>query len=262
MEKTWRRMLVDRDPLWTLFSDRLRVRDYVASKAGPEYLIPLLWTGHSPEDIPFDDLPAKCVIKTNHGCGYNIFVRDKTRLDRAQVKQQLKTWLSENYCQDWALGTQWGYMNIRPAIVVESLLEDNGRPPNDYKFFCYWGRAEFLKIDFDRFEDHSEAFLDRELKPLDFVGRGIKQYQGKVTLPDNYTDMVRVAESLAQGVDFVRVDLYSVAGRVYFGELTCYHGGGRIRLEPRKYDFLLGEKWTPSPPGADREHTREIEHAP
>ena len=243
LEKMWSRMLFDRDPRWTLFSDRARVRDYVASKAGPEYLVPLLWTGEKPDEIPFDELPARCVIKASHGCGYNIFVRDKAELDRAEVKRQLGTWLSENYCQDWALGTQWGYKNIRPAIIIESLLEDNGRVPPDYKFFCYSGRAEFLKIDFDRFEDHSEAFLDRELRPLDLMGKGIKHHPGPVSLPHNYKDMVRVAESLAQGVDFIRVDLYSVAGRVYFGELTCYHGGGLIRLYPRERDFLLGEKW-------------------
>jgi hypothetical protein len=99
-------------------------------------------------------------------------------------------------------------------------------------------------VDFDRFQDHSEKFFDRDLKPLNLYGEGIKQYQGKFVLPENYKEMVRVAESLSQGIDFIRVDLYSVGGRIYFGELTCYHGGGLIRLSPRRYDFLLGEKWT------------------
>lgn len=243
MEKVWNRMLFDRDPLWTMLSDRFRVRDYVSSKVGSEHLIPLLWSGDKPEEIPFDELPLKFVVKTNHGCGYNILVKDKTQLDQTKARQQLKKWLGENFCEDKFLGTEWGYKNIRPTIMVESFLENNGSVPEDYKFFCYSGRAEFCKVDFDRFEDHSEKFFDRDLKPLNLYGKGIKQYQGKFVLPDNYKDMVRVAESIAQGIDFIRVDLYSVGGRIYFGELTCYHGGGMIRLSPRKYDFLLGKKW-------------------
>jgi hypothetical protein len=98
-------------------------------------------------------------------------------------------------------------------------------------------------VDFDRFEDHSEIFFNKNYDRLDLYGRGIKQYHGKFVLPDNYKDMVRVAENLAQGINFIRVDLYNVGGRIYFGELTCYHGGGTIKISPRKYDFLFGEKW-------------------
>jgi hypothetical protein len=243
MEKVWSRMLFDRDPIWTMFSDKLRVRDYVASKVGSEYLVPLLWSGNKPEEIPFGELPLKFVIKANHGCGYNILVRDKTQLDQTKARRQLKKWLGENFCEDTLLGIAWAYKKIKPTIMVESFLENNGSVPEDYKFFCYSGRAEFCKVDLDRFGDHSEVFFDRGLKPLDLFGVGIKQYRGKFVLPDNYQDMVRVAESLAQGIDFSRVDLYSVSGHIYFGEFTCYHGGGLIALSPRKYDFLLGEKW-------------------
>jgi hypothetical protein len=242
-EKVWSRMLFDRDSRWTLLLDKFRVRDYVANKVGSEYLIPLLWSGNKPEEIPFDKLPLKFVIKTNHGSGYNILVRDKTQLDQTKTRRQLKTWLEENFCEDKFLGTEWAYKKIRPTIMVESYLENNGSVPEDYKFFCYSGRAEFCKVDFDRFEDHSEAFFDKGLKPLHLFGLGIKQYCGKFAFPDNYKDMVRVAESLAKGIDFIRVDLYSVGGQIYFGELTCYHGGGLIALSPRRYDLLFGEKW-------------------
>lgn len=247
VEKIWARMLFERDPVWTLFSDKLRVRDYVASKVGKNFLVPLCWVGEKPGDIPFERLPSKFIIKTNHGCDYNFFVKDKGQVDQVKVRRLLAIWLRENYCKDRFLGVSWGYKNIRPMIMVESFLEDKGHVPSDYKFFCYAGKVEFLKIDFNRFEDHSEAFFDRELKQLDIFGRGIKKHQGKIVFPENYHEMVRVAESLAQGIDFIRVDLYSVDGQVYFGELTCYHGGGMIRLYPRKYDFFFGEKWEYGP---------------
>jgi hypothetical protein len=242
-EKVWNRMLFDRNPLWTMLSDKLLVRGYVASKVGSEYLIPLLWSGDNPEEIPFDKLPLKFVVKTNHGCGYNIIVKDKTQLDQRNTTLQLEKWLHENYCQEHLAGMEWSYKNIIPTIIVESFLEDSGSVPVDYKFFCFSGRVEFFKIDFGRFEDHSEKFFDRDLNPLDLFEKGLKQYQSKIILPENCEDMVRVAESLAVNLDFIRVDLYNVSSRIYFGELTCYPGGGIVQWIPRKYDFLLGEKW-------------------
>ena len=134
-------MLFDRNPRLTMLSDKWRVRDYVAGRVGNEYLIPLLWNGDKPEQIPFNDLPLKFVIKTNHGCGYNLMVTDKTQLDLTKTRRQLRKWLRENFCQDKFLGMEWGYRNIRPTIIVESLLDDQGKTPLDYKFFCYSGRA-------------------------------------------------------------------------------------------------------------------------
>ena len=107
-------MLHERNPLFTLISDKLLVRDYVAEKIGNEYLIPMLWSGDKSEEIPFDELPLRFVIKTNHGCGYNIIVKDNNERDHDKEKMQLKKWLDENFCQDKCLGIAWGYRNIKP----------------------------------------------------------------------------------------------------------------------------------------------------
>jgi TupA-like ATPgrasp len=242
-EKVWGRQLHERDPLFTLISDKLRVRDHVAEKVGSEYLIPLLWNGDKPEEIPFDELPLKFVIKTNHGCAFNIIVNDKTQLDWKKAQQQLKKWIGINFCNDTFLGIPWGYRNIKPHIIIESFLEENGKVPLDYKFFCFSGRMEFFKIDFERFEGHSEKFFDRELNGLNLFEVGLKLYQGKIDLPDNLKDMVRVAESLAEGFDFIRVDLYSVGNKIYFSELTPYPGGVSSKFEPDSFDYIFGEKW-------------------
>jgi hypothetical protein len=161
---------------------------------------------------------------------------------RDKAVRQLKRWLSENFGRDRVLGTAWAYKNITPAIMVEEFLEENGNVPLDYKFFCFSGRAEFIQMNFDRFGDAWEKTLDREFMPLD-LWQGTRQYEGEISRPNNFAKMIRVAETLSEGLDFIRVDMYNVRDRLYVGELSCYPGGGRIRFIPRKYDFILGEKW-------------------
>lgn len=242
-EKLWSRMLNDRDPKITLISDKLLVRDYVSNKVGNDCLIKLLWSGDDPEKIPFDELPLKFVIKTNHGCGFNIYVKDKRALDQFRTKRILRKWLSENYCQETYLGTEWGYKNIRRTIIIEEfLLEEDGKPPIDYKFNCFSGRVEFLTLHFDRFEEHKTRSFDRNFEPYE-LRDNFDQWDGECSRPPNFELMVQLAESLAKGFDFIRVDLYTLRNKVYFGELTFYTGGVSIKFLPPSTDHILGEKW-------------------
>jgi len=241
-EKVWSLQLHSRDSKLTMISDKFWVRDYVAEKVGGEYLVPLLWNGDKPEEIPFDELPLKFVIKMNHGCGYNIIVKDKNQLDREKAKQQLKKWISTNFGNDTFLGIAWGYRNIKPHIAIESFLEENENVPVDYKFWCFSGRVECISLHFDRFESHATLGFNRNFEPggLQF---DLPLYTGEFKRPSNYKEMVRVAETLAEGFDFMRVDLYNVGGMIYFSELTPYPGGVTTKFEPESMDYLLGEKW-------------------
>lgn len=241
-EKINARMLFDRNPKLIMATDKLAVREYVADKLGHEFLIRLIWEGDKAEDIPFSELPFKFVIKTNHGCGYNIIVKEREQLDQAKAITRLSKWLNENFCQDRYLGIEWAYKNIRPKIFIEAFLDDSGRIPLDYKFFCFSGRVEFILMTFDRHKDPFEKHFDRDFTPLD-LWNGCRQYPGKVERPENFVQMLDVAEKLAAGFDFIRVDLYNLAGQIFFGELTPYPGGGFARFVPRKYDFVFGEKW-------------------
>jgi len=242
-EKVTARMLFDRDPRWTLLSDKLQVRDYVTAKVGTEILIPLLWTGKRSQDIPFETLPKQFVIKANHGCAYNIIVDDKSRFDPVPARSKIDRWLSENFCHDYVLGTAWAYRNIPPRIMVEAFIGENGSPPVDYKFFCFGGKVEMFKMDFDRFTDHSVAFFDRDCRPLEVHEVGLTRFDRIVVFPPKIREMIELAEKLAEGLDFIRVDLYNVGNRIYFGELTCYPGGGNGPWHPESFDFLWGGKW-------------------
>jgi hypothetical protein len=243
-EKLWSRMLHERGPIFTLISDKLRVRDYVAHKVGEKYLIPLLWHGENPEEIPFDNLPSKFIIKTNHGCGYNIIVPDKSKLKKNSEMSKLKKWLGENFCQDKFLGTEWGYKNIKPAIMIETFIGEKDIPPLDYKFYCFAGRTEIITVHFNRFDDHKTKAFNRDFEPYKFHS-DFKQYAGDIDRPALFDEMVSVAESLAGDFEFMRVDLYYYDNRIYFGELTPYPAGiSNFRgLDIGSVDSMLGKKW-------------------
>lgn len=241
-EKVVSRMLYDRNPRWTILSDKLSMREHVANIIGDEFMIPVLWSGDNPEEIPFSTLPPKYVIKTNHACSYNIIVKDKTPVDQKEIQHLLKSWLGINFCEDTFLGAAWAYKNIKPMIIVEEFVDDDGKVPLDYKFFCFSGYAEYLLITFDRHEAPYEKHFTRKFVPLD-LWNGYRQYPRCVERPKNYEQMISLAESLAQGFDFIRVDFYNVGGRIYVGELTCYPAGGLARFIPREYDYIFGDKW-------------------
>jgi hypothetical protein len=247
-EKLWSRMLLSRNPLLTTISDKLLVRDYVAKKAGADHLIPLLWSGDKPEAIPYDRLPDKFVIKTNHGCQYNILVTDKGRADRRAIGAKLTKWLAENYAEDAHLGIIWGYKNIKPVILIEEFIDDHGQPPIDYKFYCFSGRTELITVHFDRHKVPRSVSVDRDFVRLRFRP-GFKQQDIDPPKPRNFAAMLRLAESLAEGFNFVRVDLYSLQDKIYFGELTPYPVGvGYFRsFDIVSLDETLGEKWGSNP---------------
>lgn len=241
-EKLWSRMLHDRNPQLTLLCDKLRVRDYVAQKAGTDCLIPLLWTGETAGQIPFDKLPATYVIKTNHGCDNNIFVRDRTQIDPDHIRRQCGIWLTYNYCEEFLIGIEWGYKHIKPAVIIEELLEEGGELPVDYKFYCFGGRVEMLSQHFGRFVSHKTRSFDRNYEPHELRYQ-LEQYDGPCERPKNFHGMVQLAETLAQDFDFMRVDLYNISGRILFGEMTPYPGGVSNRFLPESLDRVLGDKW-------------------
>jgi hypothetical protein len=245
-EMVWAKMLFDRDPMLTLIQDKYRVREYVASEIGSRYLVPLLWHGTNPQEIPFDELPDRFVIKATHGCHYNIVVKDKSALNKHSACAQLREWLAENFCKDKFLGLSWGYKNIAPSIIIEQFLGDGVKLPVDYKFRCVGRRVRFMTVQYDHPNGlPSILTCNRNGDPIPCeVGKGL-QYRGVYQRPPNYDEMLNVAEKLGGQFDFVRVDLYSVDARVYFGELTPYPSAGCIKFTPQQYDFEFGRDGLP-----------------
>ena len=241
----WMKLHV-RDPLQKVAADKYAVRAHVAAKLGEQYLIPLIRKCDRAEEIRFAELPAAFVLKTNHGSGQNWIVRDKAREDERKVVRQFREWLATNH---YAASREWPYKGMPPAVVIEELLlDDNGRIPSDFKFHCFGGKVATIQVDLDRETAHRRNFydLDWHLQPFvwtEWAGDKPAWPNGRaVARPAALAEMVRVAETLAADFPYARIDLFYCDGKVYFGEITFYHGGAFERFDPPEFDRFFGDK--------------------
>jgi hypothetical protein len=240
-EKIQYRKLFDRRSILTMLADKLAVRDYVRGRVGDGFLTRLHHVTEDPADIPLAKLPKRFVVKPTHGCGWLVIVRDKEKLDVADLERTLADWLGQNffYCAG-----EWAYKGIKPRILYEELLEgEGGNIPCDYKFFVFGGVAQFLSVDIDRFGDHRRNFYDRQWNRLNF---GFQRPGSDLALarPKRLDEMIRIAESLAAGFDFLRIDLYCIGRRIVFGEVTVTPASGLEPFWPGGADRWIGELWT------------------
>ena len=159
-EKVVHSKLYRPNALASLLTDKYRVRDYVADKVGGDLLNELLWVGHNPDDIPFDELPEPYVVKANHGAGLNIFVHTKEQEDRQEIRRQVAFWMQMSYSQH-TRSYETQYDDVERKILVERMMVDADHGvPLDYKFFCFHGKPYFVQVDIDRFGDHRRNIYD------------------------------------------------------------------------------------------------------
>ena len=234
-----------RDPLQRVAADKYAVREYVATKVGTQYLVPLLRKYDRAEEIRFAELPDAFVLKTNHGSGQNWIVRDKSREDERKVIRTFREWIRTSH---YAASREWPYKDMKPAIVAEELLLDEaGRIPSDFKLHCFGNKVATIQVDLDRETAHRRNFYDLEwnLQPFiwtEWAGDKPSWPNGRaVERPAALPEMIRVAETLSADFPYVRIDLFYCRGQVYFGEITFYHGGGFERLDPPDWDRKFGD---------------------
>ncbi len=240
----WKK-LYDRNPLLPVTSDKYAVRFFVKDVFGTEeaekILIPLLYMTDQPENIPFDELPEEYVIKANHGYGAKacIFVKDDAPPDKGNIIRVSKKWLGSSY---GALAHEWAYQSIKRKVIIEKLVKDeNGNLPKDYKFFIFHGKCRLIQVDHNRFSKHVRTLYSPDWKPLEIsysYPRGQEE-----PVPSKIDRMIYLSEKLSKHFDFVRVDLYIIEDRIYFGELTHYPESGLGRFSPDSFDFELGKYW-------------------
>lgn len=234
--------LNDRNPVYTRMVDKYEAKQYVASIIGEEYIIPTYGVWDRAEDIDFDSLPDKFVLKATHDSGRVIICKDKAKLNREEAIAEMRESLRRNF---YAITREWPYKNVKPRIIAEQLLEvSDNEELADYKVHNFNGVPKVILVCRDRFAETglTEDFFDAEWNHLDVRRPGHPNAPVLEPKPDALKEMLHISERLSKDYPFMRTDFYTIGDKVYFGEITLYPASGSVPFYPANYDDIIG-KW-------------------
>lgn len=244
-EKICHRLIFEHNPFYTMLADKLAVRAYVERNTQLVKLIPLLGIYNRVEDINFDNLPDKFVLKCNHDSGSAVICTDRTNFDRSKVLNKLKLSLNKNM---YYTTREWQYKNISPVIICEMYLDlfsdkDKSVTPEMLRIHCFHGIACFIEADFT--DDNGCEFInvyDRawNLQPFQME---CPNTPTPVSEPELFHQSVIAAQELAKEIDYCRVDLMLKGQNIYFSEITLSPKRGKLKITPALWDAKLGSMW-------------------
>lgn len=219
------------------YVDKYEVRDFVNKRLGRGYFPKLLGIYNEANEINFNDLPEKFVIKMTNGTGGNIICKNKMDLNVSETIKKLSKWQSEKF---YKYTKEKQYKNVRSRIICEEYLEDETGSLTDYKFHCFNGKVDMIEIHRDRYSDHKENYYTVDWQDYGVICKAKKGPNMKK--PKNLSQMIEVAEKLSSDFTYVRVDLYSVKEKIYFGELTFTPANGTDPFYPLEKDLEFARK--------------------
>ncbi len=232
--------LYDRKNIYTTMVDKYAVKKYVSDIIGEDYIIPTLGVWHSFDEIDFNTLPNRFVLKCTHDSGGVVICTDKKSLDFVEVKNKIEKSLKFDY---YKKGREWPYKNVPRQIIAEQYMEDEDTGElRDYKFFCFDGEVKAMFIATERQNKNDVTrfdFFDRDFNHIDCIN-GHPMADVPPAKPKNYELMIKLAEQLSKEMPHARIDFFECNGNVYFGEITFYHHGGLTKMEPIDVDLMFG----------------------
>ncbi len=243
-EKIVWRKLYDRNPLFPVVTDKWLVRGFACRQLGQDraekYLIPVHAVLESAHQLDAAMLDRPCVVKPTHASGDVLLLPRGLDRDIHEVRAIADEWLRKPPYR--LRHHEWAYRQLKPRLIVEQyLVGDDGGPAADYKFVVINGRARMVQVHRCRFSGHRRSVFTRDWRHIEVDGDNIAG--GPQPRPENYEEMLALAEELASPFDFMRVDMYNLDGRIYLGELTCYPASGKRPFDPVDFDFELGSHW-------------------
>ena len=239
--------LYKQSPLASKCTDKYEVRSYIESKNLNNILVPIVGGPWSSEtEINFDELPNSFVLKGTHGCKMNLIVENKNEIDKKNCYKEIKRWIKTTYGK---YSIEPHYLNIPHRIYAEKFLGKQEKLI-DYKFYCLNGNPQFINVSSDRHSEGDKSMVvtqelyDLEWNPIFEVKQNGKEIPGKgeIIKPKNLKEMIEIAKTLSEDFDFVRVDLYNIDGKIYFGELTFTPFAGALAIYTDKFDEEMGKK--------------------
>lgn len=231
--------LHDRNPLYHKLVDKYEVKQWVAERIGSEYVVENYALYDSVDEIDFDKLPNKFVLKCTHNSGRIVICQDKLKLNKNEA---IKILLQGMATRDYSLqNREWAYEGVKPRIIAEELLVDNTYEDLvNYKFWCFHGEPQVMYVTV-KTDNIWENFYDMDFQLLN-ISHGFPKYNGTIDKPVAFEQMKEIARKLSHGILHVRVDLYQIKGKVKFSELTFYDWGGFCPISPIEWDYKIG-KW-------------------
>ena len=229
--------LHDRNPLYTKLIDKYTVKDYVSKKIGADKVIPLLGVWNSFDEIDFDHLPEKFVLKCTHDSGGFMVCKDRSTFSKVKARSFFNRELRKNYYWN---KREWPYKDIQPRIIAEKFMEDgDGDALTDYKFFCFNGEPKMMYISKDVSADPRTDFYDMDWNYLPFKFKD-PHADVRPSMPDKFEEMKEIARTLSKGIPHVRVDMYLINNHIFFGEMTFFHNSGFFSVTPEEWDDIIG----------------------
>lgn len=226
-----------RNNLMTRCADKFEVRDYIKEKNLDYILNDIYGVYDAVSEIDLSKLPNEFVLKATHGSGWNSICYNKESLNWKDEFKKIEEWLNTNY---YNIGREWVYKNIKPRIICEKLLiDEESSLPKDYRFFCFNGQPKLIQVDVDQSQGRKRNIYDINWNKMAFE-HGFPMSKSTHKKPKNLSLMIEIAEKLSEDFPFVRVDLYNINGKIYFGELTFYPGNGFGVFKPDVYDSVIG----------------------
>lgn len=208
--------------------DKYRVREFVAEKAGEDYLNELYKVYNSIESIRFDEMPEQFALKISQGCGTNIICDNKTSYGENRFYSELKEWRKKQGIYDKIICDVGGIRRkeLKKYYICERLLKEKGKKsPTDYKFYCFNGEPKAILVISDRFENKTGLFMNLDWTVLSELTGAYHKPDKVYDRPNALEQMIEMAKKLSQGFPFVRVDMYDVDGKAIFGEMTFFPNG-------------------------------------
>lgn len=239
--------LYNRRPEYTLMVDKYAVKKYVADIIGEKYIIPTLGVWDKPEDIDWDALPNEFVLKTTHGGGSGgvVICKDKKTFDRNKAILTLRDSMNGDIYRSLR---EWPYKDVKKRVLAEKYMAPKDMVNNpiydlsDYKFFCFNGEPKYCQVIRDRHSKESIDFYDMNWRHQEFVGLNpiVSNGINPVPRPLLLDDMICICHKLSENMKFVRIDMYVIDNRIYFGEITFYPASGMGLFNPDKWNEELG----------------------
>ena len=232
--------LYDKNPNYTRLVDKYEVKKVVENKIGRKYLIPTIGIYENFDEIDFDKLPDSFVLKCTHDSGSVVICRNKSSFDVNKARKKLERCLATNYYLWWR---EYPYKNVKPRIIVEKYMtEMESNELMDYKVFNFNGEPYIIQVDYDRFLDHKRNLYYTDWKYIEAEIEFKSNKDKIIKKPIVIDEMLEVSKELSKNIPHARTDFYCIEGKLFFGEITLYHGGGFEKIRPEKFDYELGDR--------------------